>query len=175
MAAQTLSGLHHLKIPVADLERSLDWYERVFDAVHVSGLDHFDGDGTRYATILNVPGIPVPLELRWAPIAARALRECDIIVLGIDSAEQIADWAERFDANEVEHSPTLVGAAGPLVVLVDPHGSFIRLMVTPPNGATAHTLPARHQNPEDPWLNPAPMRHPRAHGHERSSKERTQQ
>jgi hypothetical protein len=62
MAAPTRSGLHHLKIPVADLERN--------------------------ATILNVPGNPVPLELRWAPIAA-----------------------------------------SPLVVLADPDGSFICLMV----------------------------------------------
>jgi hypothetical protein len=32
VAAPTLSGLHHLKIPVSDLDVNLDWCQRVFDA-----------------------------------------------------------------------------------------------------------------------------------------------
>jgi len=35
MTAAALSGLHHLKIFVFDLEASLDWYQRVFGAPFV--------------------------------------------------------------------------------------------------------------------------------------------
>jgi catechol 2,3-dioxygenase-like lactoylglutathione lyase family enzyme len=161
VAAPTLSGLHHLKIPVLDLEVSLDWYQRVFDAVHLRALDHIDSDGARYAAILNIAGVPVPLELRWAPSAARALRECDIIVLAVDSAGQLDDWVQHLDASDVEHSPILTGAGGAIVVIADPDGKFIRLMVSPPGGVTAQTLPPTHLDPQGPWLDPAPMRHPR--------------
>jgi len=70
MATPTLSGLHHLKIPVAHLATSLDWYQTVFGAEHLAALDHLDSDGARYAVILGIPDVPVPVELRWAPAAA---------------------------------------------------------------------------------------------------------
>ena len=161
MTAATLSGLHHLKIFVFDLEASLDWYQRVFGADHLEALDHLDSDGARYAVVVNIPGLPVPVELRWAPAAAKALRECDIIVLAVDSAERLADWIEHLDANEVEHSPVIGEGNGSVVVIADPDGKFIRLMVSPPGGVAAQTLPAKHLDPEGLWLNPAPMRHPR--------------
>jgi NAD(P)-dependent dehydrogenase (short-subunit alcohol dehydrogenase family) len=36
MAAPRLRGLHHLKLPVTDLDASLVWYQRVFDAEHLT-------------------------------------------------------------------------------------------------------------------------------------------
>jgi catechol 2,3-dioxygenase-like lactoylglutathione lyase family enzyme len=47
MAAPRLKGLHHIKLPVTDLETSLNWYRRVFDAEHLTRFDHYDGAGTR--------------------------------------------------------------------------------------------------------------------------------
>jgi catechol 2,3-dioxygenase-like lactoylglutathione lyase family enzyme len=156
-----LSGLHHLKIPVSDLPTCLDWYSKVFGAEHLTALDHIDSDGARFAVILNLPGVPVPVELRWAPTAARALRQCDVIVLAVDSARHLDDWVDHLDALHVEHSPVLGGGASPVVVLADPDGKFIRLMMAPSGGAADTTLPSAHLDPEGPWLNPAPMRHPR--------------
>jgi hypothetical protein len=111
-ASPTLSGLHHVKIP-----------------------DHFDSDGARYAAILNIPGVPVAVELRWAPVWARAPRECDIVVPAVDSADQLDVWLGHLDAN--------------------------RVMVSPRGEVAAQTLPSERLEPEGPWLNPAPMRHPR--------------
>ena len=67
MNTPPVSGLHHLKLPVSDLDTSLHWYERVFDAEHLAQFDHFDDNGARYAVIIAIPGLPTPLELRWAP------------------------------------------------------------------------------------------------------------
>jgi catechol 2,3-dioxygenase-like lactoylglutathione lyase family enzyme len=156
-----LSGLHHLKIPVCDLATCLDWYVRVFGAEHLAALDHIDSDGVRFAVILHVPGVPVPIELRWAPTAAEALRQCDVIVLAVDSEQHLNDWADHLDGLDVEHSPVLGGGASPVVVLADPDGKFIRLMMSPAGGAADTKLPAAHLDPEGPWLDPVPMRHPR--------------
>jgi catechol 2,3-dioxygenase-like lactoylglutathione lyase family enzyme len=175
MAAATLSGLHHIKIPVFDLEVSLNWYQRVFGGDHVRASDHLDSDGARYAAIVSIAGVPVPVELRWAPTAAKALRECDTTVLAVESAEQLHDWIAHLDVNEVEHSPVLSGGGGPIVIIVDPDGKFIRLMVSPPGGVAAQTLPAAHLDPEGPWLNPPPMRHPRSRSTQSPSSGRTQQ
>jgi hypothetical protein len=160
MAAPPLAGLHHLKVPAADLTH-LDWYQRVFDASHVPGLDHVDSKGTRYAAILEIPGVPVPLELRWAPAAAEALRECDILVLAVDSADELAQWVPHLDTLDVTHSPILTGGDGPVLVMANPDGKFIRLMVAPPEGVSAQTLCGAPSDPEGPWLNPISMQHPR--------------
>jgi Glyoxalase/Bleomycin resistance protein/Dioxygenase superfamily len=162
MAAPPLAGLHHLKVPVTDLDTHLDWYQRVFDASLVPGLDHIDSEGARYAAILEIPGVPVPLELRWAPAAGEALRGCDILVLAVDSAGELADWVAHLDTLDVTHSPILTGGGGPVLVMVDPDGKFIRLMVVSPEGVSVQTLSGTRSDPEGPWLNPIPMRHPRA-------------
>jgi hypothetical protein len=148
---------------VANLATSLDWYQAVFGAEHLSALDHLDSDGTRYAVILRIPGVPVPIQLRWAPAAALALRECDVIVLAVDSADELDIWVEHLDAHKVTHSPILARGGGPIVVMADPDGKFIRIMLSPAGGIVAQTLPRGHLDPEGPWLNPAPMRRPRTH------------
>lgn len=161
MSAPVLSGFHHLKIPVADLDGSLAWYEAILGAERLTGLDHVDSGGIRYATILAVPGLPVLIELRWAPTAAHALRQCDLMVLALDTDEQFDDWIEHLDAHGVEHSPVLPGGGGPVIVIVDPDGKFIRLMKQPPGGLASQTMPDTPLDPSGPWLDAAPMRHPR--------------
>lgn len=161
MTAPALSGFHHLKIPVADLDTSLAWYQRVLGAEHLTGLDHVDSDGTRFASILEVPGLPVLIELRWAPTAAHALRQCDLIVLALDTAEQFDDWIEHLTAHDVEHSPVLEGGGGRVIVIVEPDGKFIRLMMRPPGGLASQRMPDKPLDPEGPWLDAPPMRHPR--------------
>jgi catechol 2,3-dioxygenase-like lactoylglutathione lyase family enzyme len=161
MAAPALAGIHHLKIPVADLPRSLRWYQTVFDAEHLGRLDHVDSDGSRFATILRIPGLPVLIELRWAPTAANALRECDLIVLALDSTAQFDDWIRHLDDVGAEHSPVLKGGGGDVIVVVDPDGTFIRLMMQPPGGMASQSMPDTPLDPEGPWLDAPPMRHPR--------------
>lgn len=45
MAAPVQHGLHHLKLPVSDLDSLLAWYERVFGAQHLAQFDHLDNTG----------------------------------------------------------------------------------------------------------------------------------
>jgi catechol 2,3-dioxygenase-like lactoylglutathione lyase family enzyme len=75
MTAPALVGLHHVKLPVSDLDTSVAWYARVLGAQPQPQLDHLDDSGARYAVIMVLPGVPVPLELRWAPGAGRRGRD----------------------------------------------------------------------------------------------------
>ena len=160
VAAPTQSGLDHVKIPIVDLETGLAWYREVFGAEHLVARDDFDSDGARYAALLSIRGVPLPVELGWAPDWALALYECDVVVLAVDSADQLGAWIEHLGVHQVLHSPIVTAGGGPVVVIVDPHGKFIRLMPAPPGGVAAQTLPREHAEPEGPWLNPAPTRHP---------------
>ena len=153
MATPSLSGFHHLKIPVADLEASSTWYQKVFDARRLERLDHVDRDGTRYATIMEFPGLPVLIELRWAPAAAHALRQCDLLVLALTHQSNSTTGANTWTALGVEHSPILRGAGGAVLVIVDPDGKYIRLMMQPPGGLASQTMPDNPRCPEGPWLN----------------------
>jgi catechol 2,3-dioxygenase-like lactoylglutathione lyase family enzyme len=160
MSAPPLSGLHHLKLPVADLDTSIDWYRRVFDADHLPQFDHVDSSGVRYAVILSVPGLPTPLELRWAPAAAHAMRGCDPIMLAAESADVLTSWARHLDDEGVDHSPVITGGAGHLMVLADPDGIYIRIGEVPAGGVGDIRMPEGDPEPNDPWLKPPSMQHP---------------
>ena len=67
-----LKGIHHLKFAVSDLSRSLQFYEKVFNARRIVEWDHQHADGSIYAYILDIPGLGTHVELRLN--AKQALR-----------------------------------------------------------------------------------------------------
>ncbi|HEY2447431.1 MAG TPA: VOC family protein [Mycobacterium sp.] len=160
MGAPPLVGLHHLKLPVTDLDTSIDWYRRVFDAEHLPQFDHIDSSGVRYAVIMAVPGLPAPLELRWAPAAAAAMHGYDPIMLAAQSADVLGAWARHLDAEGVDHSAVIIGGAGHLMVLADPDGTYIRIGEVPAGGVGDIAMPAGDPELDDPWLHPPAMQHP---------------
>lgn len=56
MAQPSIIGVHHVKFPVSDLQRSRDWYERVL-GLHVL-VDFPDGDGVVRGLAGLLPGPP---------------------------------------------------------------------------------------------------------------------
>jgi catechol 2,3-dioxygenase-like lactoylglutathione lyase family enzyme len=73
-----LAGIHHVKLPVADLQRSLRFYEVVLGAERIPEADHHrESDGALYGLILRVPGLGALLELRLNPDAAARQRGFD--------------------------------------------------------------------------------------------------
>jgi catechol 2,3-dioxygenase-like lactoylglutathione lyase family enzyme len=160
MSAPALLGLHHLKLPVSDLDASIDWYGKVFDAEYSPQFDHVDSFGVRYAVIITVPGLPVPVELRWAPEAASAIGGYDPIDLAVDCAAALQEWTRHLDTLGVDHSPVISGGAGHLMVLSDPDGIYIRIAEVPTGGVADMTMPDGDPEPDDLWLKPPSMQHP---------------
>ena len=160
MTTPRLHGLHHIKLPVADLDASLAWYQRVFDAQHLTQFDHYDGAGIRYAMIVQLSGLDVPVELRWAPYAAAAIAGYDPVSFVAGGPDDLQRWVEHLDALSVEHSQVITALAGQLVIFPDPDGTYLRLLTLPDGGIQAITLnQGGAAEPEGPWLMPDIMRH----------------
>ncbi|MFC4017325.1 VOC family protein [Micromonospora sp. GCM10011542] len=97
MPDPVLRGIHHLKLPVSDLEASLAWWQRAVDAERLDALDHRDVDGELFAVELRIPGVDVQVELRLNPERAPDLRNFDPITFLIGSQQDAADLARRLD------------------------------------------------------------------------------
>jgi uncharacterized protein YndB with AHSA1/START domain/catechol 2,3-dioxygenase-like lactoylglutathione lyase family enzyme len=121
-----LAGIHHVKIPVTDLERARDWYGRVFglEVTHVFP----DADG-----VLRGVGGPVPglgdtlLALRANPEAARGCRNFDPVSFGVGARTDLDAWAAHLDTLGVPHSPVIEATLGWLLVFDDPDGLQLHL------------------------------------------------
>jgi catechol 2,3-dioxygenase-like lactoylglutathione lyase family enzyme len=130
-----IAGIHHLKFAVADLERSLQFYESVFDVKRLSALDHRRPGGELFAMIVDFPDLGAPLELRLDPAAACAQKGFDPVTFSVQSNDDLSRWCTRLDELEVPHSPVLNGFAGQLIVIEDPDGRRLRLYSLEPQGA----------------------------------------
>jgi catechol 2,3-dioxygenase-like lactoylglutathione lyase family enzyme len=62
MANVTFTGIHHIKLPVSDLARSREWYERVL--AYTVDREFPDDDGVVRGVGGRMPGTGVPVALR---------------------------------------------------------------------------------------------------------------
>ena len=142
----TLRGIHHVKIAVSDLERSLRFYTDVFAARRITDADHVDDAGRLYAGILDVPGLGTLLELRLNPEHAANGRGFDPLTLAVDDRAALAEWQAHLDALGVEHSGEVVALRAWLTVFADPDGTRLRLYTLEEHG------PDLTADPANPWL-----------------------
>jgi quinol monooxygenase YgiN/catechol 2,3-dioxygenase-like lactoylglutathione lyase family enzyme len=141
------AGIHHIKLPVSDLERSTEWYGAVLGARRLTELDHRRPDGTLFAVILNVPRIAGNVELRLDPKTAGALEGYDFLTLSIEDRAALDEWIGHLDALGIPHSPPIVAMVGWLLVVTDPDGLRLRFYTTKPHG-----LGRSRVEFDSPWL-----------------------
>ena len=127
MTPPTIQGIHHLKFPVADLDRALAFYAAVFGAIRIAEYDHRDSNGDLYAYILSVPNLGTVLELRLNEKLASLHQGFDPITLTVGARADLQSWAAHLDALGLRHSGVLVGTVGWLLVFEDPDGRRLRL------------------------------------------------
>jgi catechol 2,3-dioxygenase-like lactoylglutathione lyase family enzyme len=145
-------GIHHIKLPVGDLERGAAWYGAVLGARRLTELDHHRPDGTLFAVVLDVPGLAGQLELRLDPGTAGALAGYDLLTLGVADLAALDRWIAHLDALGVHHSPPVVALVGWLLVIPDPDGLRLRLYTDQPHG-----LDASRVEFDSPWLSAGPV------------------
>ena len=153
----TLTGLHHLKFPVTNLELSIDWYTRVFDATHIKRFDHYDRTGHCYAVVILIPGIAELIELRLDPAAAQGIAGFDPVTFGVVDNAALQQWIEHLDRLGVPHSPPITGYIGQVVRLSAPDGMTIQIYTDPADGFESATFdrsiivePAGHRITDSP-------------------------
>ncbi|MFE4963716.1 antibiotic biosynthesis monooxygenase [Streptomyces sp. NPDC056660] len=145
------SGIHHVKLPVTDLERSARWYGTVLGGRRLAEMDHRRPDGTLFAVILDVPGLGTRLELRLDPATATAVKGYDLLTLAVDDRAALDEWITHLDSLGIPHSPPVVALVGWLLVVPDPDGQRLRFYTDTPHG-----LDAAHVAYDSPWLSTGP-------------------
>ncbi len=122
---ERLSGFHHVKLPVSDVRRSLEWYRRVL------GLEvalEFVEDGTLMGVALRDPGHTLQLALRARPNLAQSMAGFDPIALAVPDRADLEKWRTRLDELGETHAGIVTGHVGwVLGGLCDPDGIEVRL------------------------------------------------
>jgi catechol 2,3-dioxygenase-like lactoylglutathione lyase family enzyme len=121
----TLSGFHHVKLPVSDIQRSLEWYRRVL------GLRvqlEFVEEGVLKGVALADPGDTLALALRHDPDRAAGIAGFDPVALCVPDPDALQAWKRRLDDLGEPNGGIVTGHAGSVIVgLHDPDGIEIRL------------------------------------------------
>ena len=144
-----LAGLHHLKVPVTDLDRSRAFYETALGAERIPEADHHrEEDGSLYAYILKVPGLGAMIEMRLDPGQARAQAGFDPFTIAVKDRATLDAWAAHLDARGIRHSPVIAAIQAWLIVVPDPDDHRLRLYTLETHG------PEIPPDEDNPWLGP---------------------
>jgi catechol 2,3-dioxygenase-like lactoylglutathione lyase family enzyme len=121
-----IAGVHHVKIPVSDVARSREWYERVLG---MQVALEFVEDGALMGLALADPAGTVQVALRHDPDRAAVLADFDPLALSVRSRDDIEVWRRALDELGEPHGGVVTGSTGGsvLVGLRDPDGIEIRL------------------------------------------------
>jgi catechol 2,3-dioxygenase-like lactoylglutathione lyase family enzyme len=123
-----LDGIHHVKLPVRDLARSLLWYEsRLGYQVTIEFVE----DGRLMGVVMRHPAGGPTFGLRLDPARAEASAGFDYFSIGVPSREAITDLAERLTALGEAHAGVHRATVGWILPeLHDPDGHEVRFYTT---------------------------------------------
>ena len=139
--------IHHLKFPVADVDASVTFYEKVFGAQEQSKLTHRDPETKDvYAKVVQIPGFQPMVELWRNPKSAKAQAGYDFLTLAVKDRAALDSWSSYLDELAVVHSDVLTAIDSWLLVFEDPDGHRMRLY-------SLEEHPITHDFSTDPrWL-----------------------
>ncbi|QNE21337.1 VOC family protein [Kribbella qitaiheensis] len=130
----TLTRVHHVLVPVTDIEASVRWYETVLRASRIERFDHHDESGALFAVILQLPGGGPMLQLRLDPSMATEVAGYSPVTYGVADRTALDGWVAHLDDNRVARSPIRTARIGAAVDFASPEGLVIRLYTDPVGG-----------------------------------------
>lgn len=125
-----LDGVHHLKLPVADLQRSLEWYRSRFG--YQIDLEFFEQGVLKGYALAHPAGGPM-LALRLDPDRAAAAAGFDYFSIGVPDKQAIEELATHLTALGDTHAGVHRATIGWILPhLHDPDGHEVRFYTTQP-------------------------------------------
>lgn len=129
MTAPPIRGVHHMKVPVSDLQRSRDWYERVLGLS--VGREFTDDDGV----VRGVAGglvdparrTVLTLALRVDPAHSSGTGGFDPLSLAVGSFDDLAAWQRHLSVEGVDTATIAEGDEVRAIAVRDPDQVEIRL------------------------------------------------
>jgi catechol 2,3-dioxygenase-like lactoylglutathione lyase family enzyme len=122
--APALAGIHHLKLPVTDIDRSREWY---FSRLGYQVQIEFVEQGRLMGVALSHPNGGPPLALRLDPERARAAAGFDYFSVGVPDKDAIDQLAARLTGLGEAHAGVHWASIGWILPeLHDPDGHEVR-------------------------------------------------
>jgi catechol 2,3-dioxygenase-like lactoylglutathione lyase family enzyme len=122
-SAPALRAIHHVRVPVSDVDVARAWYSEVLGLEPV--LDYEEEDRIVGVSLAGRGGITVGLHLD--PVRARALAGFCVLALEVRDQGALAAWVEHLDALGIAHSGIREGHLGLHLETADPDGVVVQL------------------------------------------------
>lgn len=119
--APSLSGVHHIRLPVMDVEASADWYRTIFG---FEILLYEEEETMGVGAVLRHPsGVLVGLHQVDAAVLT-ALEGFSILGLTTDD---LSAWVDELDRLGATHGQVTRSSVGQFVEVIDPCGTVVQL------------------------------------------------
>ena len=156
MGTAAIIGIHHVKFPVSDLQRSREWYEQVLGLQVLVDFPDADGVVRGLAGLLPDVQPPLAIALRENSSAAVGSKGFDPVSFAIADREAADAWAQHLDALGIEHTPVRQGSLGWVLDMTDPDGTVIRLYSLQEHGIDRTGVPGYARPAIDTSITPPP-------------------
>lgn len=132
--APRLAGVHHVKLPVADLDRSRAWYE---SRLGYQVTTEFSEDGRLMGLVMAHPNGGPMFGLRLEPERAQRAAGFDYFAIGVPDKESLEQLARRLTEFGDEHAGVHFATIGWILPGThDPDGHEVRFYTTQHHTAT---------------------------------------
>ena len=125
-------GVSHTALTVTDLQASVDWYKRLFDAT-VLWEEH--DDPAHEFVLLFAPPLAIGLHTHAKTPAGDAFDErrvgLDHISFQVPDRAGLEAWEQRLDELDIAHSPITEAPYGTVLVFRDPDNIQLEFFALP--------------------------------------------
>jgi glyoxylase I family protein len=132
MSAPEVEGVSHLALTVSDLDASVEWYKRLFDAM-VLWEEHDDPE--HEFVLIFAPPLAIGLHRHTATAAGDAFAESriglDHVSWQVPNRAGLDAWAARLDELDIAHSPITDAPYGTVLVFRDPDNIQLEFFALP--------------------------------------------
>ena len=130
----TFPGLQHVAITVSDLDRSTQWYGRLFDAEPV--LDEDEAGGEFHHTVFALDGgmlfgLHTHMGKESGERADETRTGLDHISFGLAGTSELERWRDRLDELGISHGGIKEGHYGSGVSFRDPDNIALEFFIAP--------------------------------------------